>query len=380
MAIFASTTLGSSDPSRAMSIKALEARAQALAGQQAKQELPTSLPSPWQGASLVANQAADAFAVKRAENQAAEQKQQLAALMGQIGPEGPNPQQLAGITGADPDLGRMYAQQAFTARQNAADIQSRREMAAEKAKQDEAAAVSQEARVGARPKTDIAQIEADRIAGRISDEDAAAAKKKLTAPPAAEQKVISEQQSANIDLQTSGQGLDEALRLLDTGKVYSDSSLAGLRTEHGQSVPKALQGVAGVDPESTDISKRYSQLMKVQVLPILNRLKGSMSNADREWAISTIDNPSSTIEAKRDVIRMLKARLDAELKQSNINLKNTGATAVQVAQPALTGPGQPAAAAPAAGGADPNAAARAWLQANPNDPRAAAVRKKLEGG
>jgi len=40
---------------------------------------------------------------------------------------------------------------------------------------------------------------------------------------------------------------------------------------------------------------------------------------------------------------MLKARLDAELKQSNINLKNTGTTAVQVEQPATTAPGQPAA-------------------------------------
>ena len=81
MAIFASTTLGSSDPSKAMSIKALEARAQALAAAQSKQEAPTSLPSPWQGASLVMNQAADAFATKRADQAAAQRRQDLAGYM-----------------------------------------------------------------------------------------------------------------------------------------------------------------------------------------------------------------------------------------------------------------------------------------------------------
>ena len=77
MAIFASTTLGSSDPSKAMNIKALEARAQALAAAQAKQEVPPSMPSPWQGASHVFNQAADAFATKRADMQAAQQQRRI---------------------------------------------------------------------------------------------------------------------------------------------------------------------------------------------------------------------------------------------------------------------------------------------------------------
>ena len=77
MAIFASTTLGSSDPSKAMNIKALEARAQALAAAQAKQEVPQSMPSPWQGASHVFNQAADAFATKRADWAAQQQRRNL---------------------------------------------------------------------------------------------------------------------------------------------------------------------------------------------------------------------------------------------------------------------------------------------------------------
>ena len=91
MAIFASTTLGTSDPSKAMNIKVLEARAQALAAAQAKQEVPTSMPSPWQGASHVFNQAADAFATKRADRQAAQQRQELAALHKSDRARGPEP-------------------------------------------------------------------------------------------------------------------------------------------------------------------------------------------------------------------------------------------------------------------------------------------------
>jgi hypothetical protein len=346
MAIFASTTLGSSDPAKAMNIKVLEARAQALAAAQAKQEMPTSMPSPWQGAGYLANTVADAVLTKRADQQAQQQRQQLGDIISQVGPEGPNPQQQAGITARDTDLGKMYATQAFQARQGAEELAARKEAAAQKAQADQDYLQKQETLLQGRPQTDQAKVKADLTAGRISQEEADAALKKLNAGSPAEQKFISEQQSANIDLQASGQGLDKALELLDTGKVYSDSGLAGLRIEHGQSVPKPLQGITGVDPESTDISKRYSQIMNAQVLPILNKLKGSMSNADREWAIATINNPSSTIGAKKDVLRMLKVHLDAELKQSNINLKNTGAAAVQVAPPATVAPGQPAAGGP----------------------------------
>jgi len=295
------------------------------------------------------NQAADAFAAKRADQAAAQRRQDLAGYIAKAG-DNPTMADVGQITGADPEIGKTYLQEIQQRRAQAAQIQAQKELAAQQAQQTEAAAVAAEQRVGARPKSDVAQVEADLRGGRLSAEDAEAAKKKLLAGSPAEQKFAAEQQTANIDLQASRQGVDDGLKLLDTGKVYSDSSFAGLRTEHGQSVPKPLQGIAGVDPESTDISKRYSQLIKMQVLPILNKLKGSMSNADREWAIATVDNPSSTIEAKKSVLLKLKAHLDAELKQSNINLKNMGTTAVQVEQPATTAPGQPAAAAAGGGG------------------------------
>jgi hypothetical protein len=352
MAIFASTTLGTSDPSRALSIKALEARAQALAAAQAKQETPASLPSPWQGAGYLANTFADALGARRADQAAAARRQELAGVMGGIGPEGPTPQQLAQITGADPDLGRTYMQEIAQRRSQATALQAQKEMAAEKARQDQEYLREQDRLARARPQSDVGKLAAD-VGRKPTEEEIQAEIRKKTQPSPADQAAIGKAQTENIDLQSSGQGLDEALRLLDTGKVYSDSGFAGLRTEHGQSVPKPLQGIAGVDPESTDISKRYSQLMKVQVLPILNKLKGSMSNADREWAIATIDNPSSTIEAKKDVIRMLKARVDAELKSSEQTLKGMGASGIKVETPAV------GSATPAAGGGAQSVASEA---------------------
>jgi hypothetical protein len=321
------------------------------------------MPSPWQGAGYLANTFADALGAKRADQAAGQRRQDLAGYITRAG-DNPTAADIGQITAADPELGRTYLQEIQQRRSQAAQIQAQKEMAAQKAQQDMEYLQKQDTLSQAHPQTDVGKIKQDLSSGRISQEEADAAIKKATAGSPAEQKLTEELQSKNIDLQASGQGLDEALKLLETGKVYSDSGLAGLRTEHGQSVPKALQGIAGVDPESTDISKRYSQLMKVQVLPILNKLKGSMSNADREWAIATIDNPSSTIEAKKDVIRMLKVRMDAELKQSNLNLKNTGATAVQVEQPAIKGAAAPAAASPAAAaGGDPKEKARAAIAA-----------------
>ena len=111
MAIFASTTLGSSDPSKAMSIKALEARAQALAAAQAKQEVPTSMPSPWQGASYVFNQAADAFATKRADQAGGAAGQDLANPWGRWGPRARTRSSWRRIAVRDPEIGKTYMQE-----------------------------------------------------------------------------------------------------------------------------------------------------------------------------------------------------------------------------------------------------------------------------
>lgn len=346
MAIFASTTLGSSDPSRAMSIKALEARAQALAAAQSKQELPTSLPSPWQGASLVMNQAADAFTAKRADQAAAARRQDLANLMGGVGPEGPNPQQLAGITSADPDIGKLYAQQAFQARQSAEQTQAQKEAAAAKAQTDEASAVSQEGRTQARPQTDAGKVKADLAAGRLSEAEAAAALKKLTAPAASEQKVINEQRDQNIDLQSSLANLKEAEGHLNAG-VYSGGG-AEFKELAGKYAPNVLPGLTGTDPETTKRTQRYNQIMNPEALAVLARLKGASSDRDMMFAISTMNDKSSSIENKKQALKVLQAKVGAHLQASEQTLSEMGGKPIKVETPGAAG----AAAAPvtAAGG------------------------------
>src|SRR5436190_9512061 len=348
MAIFASTTLGSSDPSRAMNIKALETRAQALAAAQAKQEIPTSLPSPWQGAGYLTDTLADAFATKRADQQAAEQKQQLASLMGQIGPEGPNPQQQAGITARDPELGKMYATQAFTARQNAADIAARKEAAAEKFKQEEAGAVSAEQRVQARPQTDVGKVKADLAAGRISQEEADAAVRKLTAGSPADQVAMGQARDEHINLQVTAAKLAEADDLLEKG-IYHGAG-ADTKTKLGQIVPDKLGGIVGTDPETTARSKRYTQILSSEVVAQLKALKGPASNKDMDWATTTVNDPSAPKENKQQAMKILRAQMGAHLQSSEQTLKGMGTAPVKVEIPGATG--GPAAPAAAAGGGD----------------------------
>src|SRR5580765_4501266 len=271
MAIFASTTLGSSDPSKAMNIKALEARAQALAAAQAKQEMPTSMPSPWQGPGYLANTVADAVLTKRADQQAAQQRQQLGDIMGQIGPEGPNPQQMAGITARDTDLGKMYAQQAFQARQSAEELAARREAAAQKTQADQAYLTEQDRLSQAHPQSDVGKLTHD-IGRKPTEEEIQAEIRKKTMPSPADQAAIGQAKDENINLQTTAAQLAEAADLLDKG-IYHGAG-AAYKTGYGQSVPGALQGLTGTDPETTARSKRYSQIMSTEVVARLKSLKG----------------------------------------------------------------------------------------------------------
>ena len=343
MAIFASTTLGSSDPARAMNIKALEARAQALAATQAKQELPTSMPSPWQGAGYLANTVADAVLTKRADQQAQQQRQQLGDIMSQVGPQGPNPQQLAGITTRDTDLGKMYAQQAFAARQSTEELAARKEAAAQKAQADQAYLAEQDRLSQAHPQSDIGKLTAD-VGRKPTEEEIAAEIRKKTMPSPADQAAIGKAQTENIDLQTTQAQLKEAADLLNSGKVYSDAG-AGLRTDYGQNVPKVLRGIAGVSEEQTAASKRVKQILSAEVVQTLKSIKGPASNKDMDWATSTVNDPTAPLENKKRAMGILQAQMNAHLQSSEQTLKSMGGTPVKVDIPA-TG----ATAAPAAGG------------------------------
>jgi len=368
MAIFASTTLGSSDPSRAMSIKALEARAQALAQQQAQQQVPQSVPSPWQGIGNLANTAADAFTARRADQAAAARRQDLANIMGGIGPEGPTPQQQAQITSADPELGKMYAQQAFTARQNAADIAARREMAAEKARQDQEYATKQEERLQGRPQTDVARIRADEKAGRISKEEADAAVRQSTAPPAAQQKDAKAEEDANVELQSTISGLKQAQDLLNKNLVYSGGG-AGFQEFMGKNLPTVGGYVAGTSPEKTKATQTYNQIVTPQVLDFLAKLKGASSDRDMNLAIDILNDRSADIETKKGALERLLPKLGAHLELSQRRLKELGREPVKVDVPPPAGGAAAgttgATAAPTAGGGVQSVASEAEAMALP---------------
>jgi hypothetical protein len=336
MAIFASTTLGSSDPSRAMSIKALEARAQALATANAQQPTPQSVPSPWQGIGNVANTAADALLARHADQAAAARRQDLANIMSGVGAEGPNPQQLAGITSADPDIGKLYAQQAFAARQSAAERAQQEKILQEKSALDEKYAAAQEQRLQARP-SDL-----EKTAGRpLTPEEQTAYLKKQTGPSAAEQKAIGEQQSQNIDLQSAVDQLHEAHGLLNQG-IRPGGVVGEAATGIGKALP-SVGGVLGIDPELTKRTDRFNQILAGQALGVVNSLKGATSDKDLQFAIKTINDPATSPANKEQALRVLIAKANAHLAASNQTLQTMGGAPVKVQTPS-------GAEAPAAGG------------------------------
>jgi len=111
MAIFASTTTsGYSDPLKAMSIKALEARYKDMQAQQAAAQqgmfTPENTQTPVQGLAQVANVAVDAMRSRRADEATAAGRNELAGVIAQ-GPQGPNgqwsPQQQAVMSRRSPD-------------------------------------------------------------------------------------------------------------------------------------------------------------------------------------------------------------------------------------------------------------------------------------
>ena len=127
---------------------------------------------------------------------------------------------MAGITGRDTELGKTYRQEVSQRRSQAAQIQAQKEAAAEAARTAEAAAVSQEGRVRARPQTTGAQIEESVRTGQQTPEQAAEERAKAFGPNPAEIKARSDQEGTHIEAQSFVNALAEAQDLVNTG-VYN---------------------------------------------------------------------------------------------------------------------------------------------------------------
>ena len=110
MPVFASTTIAPtstySDPLRAQSIKALEQRHKDMMAQaaQAGAITPENTATPIQGLGHLANQFGDRFQQNRVDQAAAAQRQMLAQTIAGMDPNNPKPQELAVISGADPEM------------------------------------------------------------------------------------------------------------------------------------------------------------------------------------------------------------------------------------------------------------------------------------
>ena len=124
MAVFAEANSGYSDPVRAMSIKALEARQKDLMAQNAAQhdDAATMATIPG-GIGHVLGIVGDRMAQSRADQAVADQKQNLAKIMAGIDwSKGPTSEQIAGMGVADPELMGKIIQQQHDDRYQTRDI------------------------------------------------------------------------------------------------------------------------------------------------------------------------------------------------------------------------------------------------------------------
>jgi hypothetical protein len=315
---------------------------------------------------------------RRADEAAASQRQALAQAMAGGDPLNPSPQLQATMAVAAPEMYQhVLTQLAERRRQEALFGQQDKARTADAAIAQEAAK-AQEARVQERPSTtDVAQLRRAAARGEISKEEADAAIKKLTSPSASEQKIINDQAMQSVDAQSSLATLDEALALTNHPKGIHAGPQAGITQSIGENVPKFAQGSSVLpDPETTKNTQRYNQIMGAQALQLLTQMKGASSDKDVAINFKIANDPNASIESKRQAIGVLRNKLSAYLEIHNRGIVEAGGTV-----PKLPGAGGAATAAPTAtGGGDANAEAKAWLAANPDDPRAEAVRKKLGGG
>ena len=246
---------------------------------------------------------------------------------------------------------------------------------------NEAAKTASQERIAAAGNApEIAKLDAALAAGQITKEDRDAAAKKLLAPAAAEQNIVNKESKDAINNKSILNTLDEAVDLMNSPKGIHAGNLSKYTQAIGEHVPQSMQGNQYLpDPETTSNTQRFNQIMNSEGLQLLmSGTRGSSSDRDVDIAFKIANDPNASIINRTKAIGTLKEKLSAFLAQNQQAIATAGGT-----QPVLPkGPRDATAApaAPAAAGGDADAAAKAWLAANPNDPRAEAVRKKLGGG
>ena len=225
---------------------------------------------------------------------------------------------------------------------------------------------------------EIAKLRDALAAGKITQADYDAASKKLLAPATGEQNIVNKESQEAINTKSTLNTLDEAVALMNSPKGIHAGNLSAYTQAIGEHVPQSMQGKQYLpDPETTSNTQRFNQIMNAEGLQtLMTGMKGSSSDRDVQIAFKIANDPNATILNRTRAINTLKEKLGAQLAQNQQAITTAGGA--QPVLPKAVGDATAATAAAATGG-DADAAAK-WLAANPNDPRAEAVRKKLGGG
>lgn len=369
MAIFASTTTsGYSDPLKALSIKALEQRMKDQQAQAAAQQNDAAMMATIPGGiGHVLGVVGDQMKQGRTDQALVAQRAELANVMSGIGPEGPNPQQLARVHAIDPALGEKFAQQIFEARKAAQDREFQgtehrltRDQAKELAgQQDRRAREMQQEQLSA---TETTASRSDERARTLQTERLAAeermaeAKAKATAEAnAADPKTI----KARKDLEKEATQEKALVAELGTAQEALAKGINTGRTSSLKTIAAQLPGGdMFFDREQANRTVQFDATMdKVATTAMSTLLKGASTDKEMEAFKQQWNNPNTTIEQKREAFgRVLQAAKEdaaigsAAVAKTGGSLTGPGGPAAAVAPPTPTTAQAPAAAVPAAAG------------------------------
>jgi hypothetical protein len=243
--------------------------------------------------------------------------------------------------------------------------------AAEAARVAREAKIDEEQRLANRPASEGGKIMQDVQAGKLTPEEGKAQIEKLSAPSASEMKAGNELQNTHLETQSALSDMKEARGLMGPKGT-------GIRAGSGSGLAQGAAKWGGdklglTDPSLTQPTERFNQLMNAEAITTMAaKLKGASTDYEMKAFVALMNDPNAEPETKMQALDKMIAKAEAHLALQQEQLKRA-----KVSAPAGAGAATPAATG---GGGDANAEAKAWLAANPNDPRAAAVRQKLGGG
>ncbi len=362
MAFFASTTLGSSDPLKAMTIKALEQRQKDLLAQQAAQQPDAATMATIPGGiGHVLGQIGDRMQQERSGQALVAQKAALAQAMTGYDPAGDAPPPSSIATIAPDQYKELLSTWSENRRAKQADIRARemqretlthssteagltrqqqrdlaeasdrraRELQTEQLTHTDARADKTDTRIvseGDKTRTQQSELQKERLAA-----EAALEQKKLEAAAtktATDPKRNEAIRSAEIDYR---KGLSHIANLEEATKILEHPK--GIYTGAMQNVAPAASGVPGVgmfvDKEKAQRTSRYNTIVGEDAVRDMSAtLKGSSTNYEMNEFKKMKNDPNISDAARanqlRRVVQAARADLEAQAKETKAIGGDTG--------------------------------------------------------